>query len=675
MYTDREAAFSFLHAGSDAGKFISSQDWSASGIGEVTQWPELLRSTLAVITRSGLPMLLLWGREMNCFYNDAFHQLLGAESFQIGKRGSEVWKDHWTPALSVFERILESGQSVVYEDQLMQRASHGLMEDFYSTGSYSAVVDEAGKPAAVLGVFSDTTEKVRLFHDLQESIRSYEFALAASEMGTWDINPRTGRFTANSRLKDWFGLDNDKEVLWEEAISVIAHSDRDRVGQLFNEALRFASGGAYAAEYTIIHPVTGQERVVRAKGKVFFNEEQVPVRFNGTLQDITAEAAAQAQNQKLSILVENSVDLMAILRMDGRNSYINAAGRQLLGIDKDADVTQIPITDFHTPEQYAFVSSEIIPNVLSRGTWSGAFAVKNGKTGEIIPLYNNCHRIDDERTGEPVGVGTVMRDMRPELNARTYLEEQVRERTRELTDLNRQLEQKNKDLTSFAFVSSHDLQEPLRKINTYISRIEENGLKGDYSRNDEFFERIKTSVSRMQRLISDLLLFSKTNISDELFEQVDLGQLLTEVAEEFKEGLTLSTAEIHADVLPVLSAVPFQVKQLFSNLFSNAIKFARPDLPLKLTISASTTDKIPGLLIDQRSFYCIAFADNGIGFDNEFSERIFDVFQRLHSKDAYEGTGVGLSICKRIMEHHRGHIRAKGDPGTGAVFYLYFPAA
>jgi light-regulated signal transduction histidine kinase (bacteriophytochrome) len=290
-------------------------------------------------------------------------------------------------------------------------------------------------------------------------------------------------------------------------------------------------------------------------------------------------------------------------------------------------------------------------------------------------LYNNCHRIDDERTGEPVGVGTVMRDMRPELNARTYLEEQVRERTRELTDLNRQLEQKNKDLTSFAFVSSHDLQEPLRKINTYISRIEENGLKGDYSRNAEFFERIKTSVSRMQRLISDLLLFSKTNISDELFEQVDLSQLLTEVAEEFKEGLTLSTAEIHADVLPVLSAVPFQVKQLFSNLLSNAIKFARPDLPLKLTISASTTDKIPGLLIDQRSFYCIAFADNGIGFDNEFSERIFDVFQRLHSKDAYEGTGVGLSICKRIMEHHRGHIRAKGDPGTGAVFYLYFPAA
>ncbi len=124
---------------------------------------------------------------------------------------------------------------------------------------------------------------------------------------------------------------------------------------------------------------------------------------------------------------------MSILELNGANSYINSAGRDILGIDQDADVSIIPITHFHTPEQIAFVESEIIPNVMATGRWAGQFAIKNGKTGEIIPLFNNCHRILDSHTGEPIGVGAIMRDMRPELNARKELEEKVKERTKEIT--------------------------------------------------------------------------------------------------------------------------------------------------------------------------------------------------------------------------------------------------
>lgn len=654
------------------GDLMRSTDWSNTVLGQPSAWPLALTSKLNTIMGAAFPMFLFWGNDLTCFYNDAFRPSLGIDGKHpaIGKKGQDVWPEIWDFIFPLIEKVRSTGQSVWFEDQLLAIYRNGHIEDAYWTFSYSPVTDDNEEIAGVVVVCMETTEKVHLLKKLEETNSLYAFAIEASELGTWDLDPKTNKFLANTRLKEWFGLEAVEEVDLAVALNVISEKDRERVIAGILQAQQYASGGNYEIEYTIINPKTGQERIVKAKGKATFNEQQEAVRFNGTLQDITAEVQAREQNKKLSILVENSVDLMAILRMDGKNDYINKAGKELLGIDEDADVTTIPITDFHTPEQFEFVANNILPGVMANGKWAGEFGIRNGKTGEIIPLYNNCHRIDDERTGEPIGVGTVMRDIRNELNARQQLEDQVKERTKELIKLNEQLERKNKDLASFAFVSSHDLQEPLRKINTFISRIEENSTTLD-EKNTTYFDKIKASASRMQVLINDLLNFSRTSTTDGQFEYVDLNMLLEEVVKEYQYKLDAKGGTIVTEKLPSINAIPFQLLQLFTNLIGNSIKFAHTERPLQITISAEQVN----LPHSAEPFHKISFSDNGIGFDRQYKDKIFEVFQRLHSKDTYEGTGIGLSICKRIMENHNGLIDARGEPGEGATFNLYFPMA
>ena len=660
----------FLSVDSEMGRLMREHDWQPSGLGDPATWPPSLKSKLNTIMHSAFPMFLFWGKDLICFYNDAFRPSLGIEGKHpaLGKRGQDVWAEIWDFIGPLIEQVMTTGKPVWFEDQLVPFYRNGQIEDIYWTFSYSAVTNDTDDINGVMVICTETTEKVSLMKKLEESNKLYSFAIEASELATWDLDPVTNKLLANSRLKEWFGIDADKEADLSIAMNAILPADRNRVTDAIARALDCSSDGHYDIEYTIVNSTTGQRRVVRAKGKASFDEHRSPIRFNGTLQDMTTEALAREENQKLAVLVENSVDLMAILKLDGRNSYINKAGRELLGIDVDADVTQIPISDFHTPEQLAFVESEIITGVMSKGKWAGQFAILNGRTGEIIPLYNNCHRIDDERTGEPIGVGTVMRDIRTELNARQRLEDEVKERTRDLVKLNEELERKNKDLASFAFVSSHDLQEPLRKIQTFISRIE---WENDIVLPPQvlgYFDSIKRSATRMQTLINDLLNFSKTNNTDEGITVTDLNEVLNDVLRELQDR----TPAVHADTLPALKAIPFQIRQLFTNLITNSIKFARQETPLTVTIRSEMANA-PGQSNEDKLYHRISFSDNGIGFEPVYKDKIFEVFQRLHSREQYDGTGIGLSICKRIMENHGGFITADSSPGNGATFYLHFP--
>ncbi|CAG5000735.1 Adaptive-response sensory-kinase SasA [Dyadobacter sp. CECT 9275] len=666
----------FLGIDSEIGNLMRQYDWTASSLGTPESWPQSLKSKLNTLMSSAFPMVLFWGEDLICFYNDAFRPSLGNEGKHpaIGKKGKEVWAETWDFVGPLIYQVLATGKAVWFEDQLVPFYRNGKIEDIYWTFSYSPVTNDLHQIHGVLVICTETTEKVNLLKRLEESNNLYAFAIDASELGTWDLNPRNNKFLANARLKSWLGLEPGEQIQLSSATNAITPNDQERVAHAIQKSLQPSSGGLYHIEYTIVNAKTGQERVVRAVGKAAFDEQGQATRFNGTLQDITAEVAAREATQKLSVLVENSVDLMAILKMDGKNSYINQAGKELLGVDETEDVTQIPISDFHTPEQLEFVESQIIPSVISTGKWAGTFAIKNRKTGEIIPLYNNCHRIDNERTGEPVGVGTVMRDIRSEINIRQKLEDEVRQRTLDLVKLNEQLERKNKDLASFAFISSHDLQEPLRKINTFVSRIQEN-CHSLTDENTGYFEKIKKSATRMQTLISDLLSFSRTNITQVNFEITDFNDILAQTLEEYQYKIEAANGTVKTLGLPVLNAIPFQIRQIFDNLIANAIKFARRDVPLEIIVSG---ERVSEARADQKilenGYYRIVIQDNGIGFQPQYQEKIFEVFQRLHAREVYEGTGIGLAICKKIMENHNGYVTARGIPEKGATFELYFPA-
>ena len=241
-----------------------------------------------------------------------------------------------------------------------------------------------------------------------------------------------------------------------------------------------------------------------------------------------------------------------------------------------------------------------------------------------------------------------------------------------------ELDRSNAHLERFAYTASHDLQEPLRKLNVFSERLvqqEKNNLSPE---GREVIDRMQKFVARMQKLIEDLLLFSRT-FSDKLVKApVNLNQVLAEVKQNMSENILSSGAIITASPLPWVAGYESQVQQLFQNLISNSIRYGKKDAAPQISITTRvvTGDKIPGVKAgdERKKFNLIAFADNGIGFDNKYSEKIFEIFQRLHGKSEYEGTGIGLAICKLVAENHDGYIRANGTEGEGAVMTVYFPA-
>ncbi len=248
--------------------------------------------------------------------------------------------------------------------------------------------------------------------------------------------------------------------------------------------------------------------------------------------------------------------------------------------------------------------------------------------------------------------------------------------SRQLELKNKKLELFNTDLASFNYVASHDLQAPLRKIQMFISRIEEIELPNMSNQGVEYFKRIKAAASHMQVLINDLLLFSRTNSSTANFELTNLNELLTNAKEEIIIQLDEKKAKIVSEDLPIIFAIPYQIQQLFINLLSNSIKFSRDDETPIINISYRIIQK-QFLLFDEDlisdTYHKITLCDNGIGFENHYAEKIFHLLFRLHDKAQYPGSGIGLAICKKIVENHFGYIEATSEPGKGACFKIYIP--
>ncbi|HMQ03610.1 MAG TPA: CHASE3 domain-containing protein [Pyrinomonadaceae bacterium] len=253
--------------------------------------------------------------------------------------------------------------------------------------------------------------------------------------------------------------------------------------------------------------------------------------------------------------------------------------------------------------------------------------------------------------------------------AHDLLENRVKERTQELATLNTELERSNRELQDFAYVASHDLQEPLRKIQAFSDRLTTKHASDLPTEARDYIERMKTAAARMHTLINDLLTFSRVTTNAQPFEATDLNEIVEEVIGDLEIALNESGGTIDVDELPVIDADPVQMRQLFQNLIGNALKFHRPDEApaVKVSCSRSITGK------EHKGRCTVTVTDNGIGFDEKYLDRIFTPFQRLHGRNTYAGTGIGLAVCRKIVERHRGTITAQSSPDAGSTFIVTLP--
>jgi two-component system CheB/CheR fusion protein len=294
--------------------------------------------------------------------------------------------------------------------------------------------------------------------------------------------------------------------------------------------------------------------------------------------------------------------------------------------------------------EYRWILSIAKPTYSSEGTFTG--------------FIGTCTEIHDKRL------------MNEEL------EKRVEQRTNDLQEMNKELERSNSELQQFAYVASHDLQEPLRKIITFsdsLDRYKDNLPE----KGKAYVEKIATSAERMTRLIDDLLNFSRISRADEQFASTDLNDVLKSVLGDFDLIINQKKAIISKDKLPEIEAIPIQMKQLFHNLLSNALKFSKEGVAPLINITSRKLPKeeVEKLLVPNRSldYIEIVFKDNGIGFNADFCEQIFNVFQRLNASKDYPGTGIGLALCRKIVNNHGGTIHAYSQENEGASFYVVLP--
>jgi PAS domain S-box-containing protein len=380
---------------------------------------------------------------------------------------------------------------------------------------------------------------------------------------------------------------------------------------------------------------------------IIFNDMQMVLNI---AHDITGYKTVEANKQMLANLVESSEDAVITKSISGIIKSWNNGAEQIYGyLPEDVIGKHISIL---APKHLKDEISELIEKVKQGKKVRHHETIRLKKDGKLINVSVTLSPILDT-SGNTVGISTIARDI-----------SELKRREEKLESTMNDLKRSNKELQQFAYVSSHDLQEPIRMVTLYSQLLEKRYKDRLDDDANDFIEFIVDGAYRMKHLIDDLLVYSRVTSQIKEFEYINLETVLSTVISNLSVTIQENNAKIIHDPLPTASADPTQIGQVFQNLITNAIKFQGKNTP-EIHIS-----------VQKQRYYkewIFAVKDNGIGIERRHQERIFEVFKRLHTREEYPGTGIGLSIVKKIIKHHGGQIWVESEPGKGSTFYFTIP--
>jgi signal transduction histidine kinase len=373
--------------------------------------------------------------------------------------------------------------------------------------------------------------------------------------------------------------------------------------------------------------------------------------------------AAFSGEEALRKILQNSYSLIILdVQMPDMDGF--EVAEALSGYSKSKDIPIIFLSAVNTHKKF-----------VTKGYTSGGvdYVTKPFDPDILLLKVKMFYRLSEQTAQLQALEKNLREEIELRKRAEVLLEKKVEERTRELKKSNQRLEESNKELQQFAFIASHDLQEPLRKIQTFSNFALEKHID-EKPKLAFYLDKIYFSAKRLRELITDLLNYSKINTA-QLFVKTNLNTIITDTLSDLEFSMKAADPHLEIDCIPEIEVIPSQMRQVFQNLLSNSLKFCRADMQCKITIKA---ERVQEKLIESRPSaegdYCrITFSDNGIGFGQEYNDRIFEIFQRLNTRELYEGTGIGLAIVKKVVERHDGIVAARGIENEGATFIIVLP--
>ncbi|MDJ1498967.1 PAS domain-containing protein [Cytophagaceae bacterium DM2B3-1] len=623
--------------------------------------------------------------------NPAMIKLWGKDERVRGMRLADALPElESQPFLDILAQIYKTGEVYHAREMRADLVVGGKLNSFYFNFTYKPLRDEKGQVYAILNMAVDVTNEVLYRKSLEESELFSKSIIFNSPVAKMVV---TGKqmiiHTVNENMLQMIG--RDKSIVGQPFMDVMQELEATPLfnrlqhvyttGQTFHEPeekfelLRFGKPytGYYQYTYKALSNVEGQ-----IYGIIIAAIE------------VTNLVVARKKVEEAEALMRGAIELAQLGTwtydpVTNRTTYSDRL-REWFGIlPEEEDLDDVyPVLSNADQERIRTAMAWAL-NPESGGVYNEEYEMTNRTTGQKYIIHAQARTFFDEQ-GKPVKMFGTAQDVTERRSAQLVLEQQVHKRTEELAKTNQELFEANQllvrsndNLEKFAYIASHDLQEPLRKIQSFGDMLKKQYGVG-LGEGLPLLERMQAASKRMSVLIHDLLAFSKISNQKDRTESVSLNQVLDTVLNELEFRIQETQATIQIAPLPVVQGDATQLGQLFLNLFSNALKFSKagiaPVIKVEYALMAaadlSTSLRIP----HHSSFYHrIEVKDNGIGFEQEYAERIFQIFQRLHSRVEYAGTGIGLAICEKVVANHKGAIQATSTLGQGAVFTVFLPVS